>query len=151
RCSFDQALAGHLDDSIVRTVQTAVVDTTNELVDAWLERSTSDVQMMLTNTDHGMYPYAGVPWYSAPFGRDGIVTAFETLWLDPSIARGVLQFLAATQATTDDPERDAEVGKIIHEARFGEMAALGEIPFGRYYGSVDATPLFVMLAAEYWK
>ncbi|HEY1813663.1 MAG TPA: glycogen debranching N-terminal domain-containing protein [Kofleriaceae bacterium] len=150
-CSFERALAGQTEDASSRTPQSANIDTTNELVDAWVERSSSDIQMMLTKTEHGAYPYAGVPWYSAPFGRDGIITAYEMLWLDPMIARGVLQFLSATQATTDDPERDAEVGKIVHEVRHGEMAALGEVPFGRYYGSVDATPLFVMLAAEYWK
>jgi glycogen debranching enzyme len=92
-----------------------------------------------------------VPWFSTPFGRDGILTAFEALWLDPALARGVLTFLALTQATSNDRENDAEPGKIIHEARRGEMAALGEVPFGRYYGSIDATPLFVMLAGAYWR
>jgi glycogen debranching enzyme len=150
-CDFDQAIAQATADGSRRALQTARVDTPNELVDAWLERSAADVEMMLTQTAHGMYPYAGVPWYSTPFGRDGIITAYELLWVDPSVARGVLQFLAATQAIADEPERDAEVGKIIHEVRLGEMAALGEIPFGRYYGSVDATPLFVVLAAAYWR
>src|SRR3546814_13351635 len=70
----------------------------------------------------------------------------QTLWLDPAIARGVLKHLAAEQATAFDPAADAEPGKILHEVRKGEMAELGEVPFRRYYGSIDSTPLFVMLA-----
>ncbi len=125
------------------------IHATSDDLDEWLHRSISDLQMMITETPDGPYPYAGVPWFSTPFGRDGILTAMEVLWIAPEIARGVLGFLAATQATETSPERDAQPGKILHEARGGEMAALGEVPFGRYYGSVDATPLFVMLAAAY--
>ena len=92
-----------------------------------------------------------MPWFSTVFGRDGLITAFECLWLYPDIAKGVLKYLAETQATGVDSRSDAEPGKILHETRRGEMAALGEIPFARYYGSVDATPLFVMLAGAYYE
>jgi glycogen debranching enzyme len=127
------------------------VHTSNEQLGAWLRSSAADLAMMMTATPAGLYPYAGVPWFDTTFGRDGIVTALETLWMWPAVARGVLAFLARTQATDASSERDSEPGKILHEARQGEMAALGEIPFGRYYGSVDATPLFVMLAGAYWR
>jgi len=117
--------------------------------DAWLRRSRSDLAMLTAWTVHGPYPYAGVPWFCTPFGRDGLITAYEVLWLAPEMSRGVLRFLAAHQARDDDPGRDAEPGKILHEMRGGEMANLGEVPFGRYYGSVDSTPWFVLLAAAY--
>jgi glycogen debranching enzyme len=123
----------------------------NPLFNRWLDRSVADLYMMVTDTEHGPYPYAGVPWYNTVFGRDGIWTALFTAWVDPAIARGVLGYLAATQADRDDEASDAEPGKIVHELRRGEMAALGEIPFRRYYGTIDATPLFVALAGAYYQ
>jgi glycogen debranching enzyme len=117
----------------------------------WIRRSVADVQMMMIGNPEVNYPYAGVPWFSTVFGRDGIITALEMLWLSPWIAKGVLQYLAETQAKDFNLAIEAEPGKILHEMRSGEMAALGEVPFGRYYGSVDATPLFILLAGSYYE
>jgi glycogen debranching enzyme len=123
----------------------------NSRFNDWINRSFADVQMMMVGNPEPNYPYAGVPWFSTVFGRDGIITALQMLWLNPAMAKGVLECLASTQATEIDAAIEAEPGKILHEMRQGEMAALGEVPFGRYYGSVDATPLFIILAGAYYE
>src|SRR3546814_16379733 len=107
--------------------------------------------MLLTWTEYGFYPYAGVPWYSTIVGRDGIITALQLVWNAPEIAKGVLKALALTQATEIDDAADAQPGKNVHEMRGGETARPGEGPFRRYYGTVDAMPLFGRLAADSYR
>lgn len=119
------------------------------IFDHWLERSRADLALLTADLETGPYPYAGIPWFSTPFGRDAIITSMQVLWFDHTIARGVLAFLAQNQAKEFSSFRDAAPGKIMHETRKSEMNALKEIPFGLYYGGVDTTPLFVMLAGAY--
>jgi glycogen debranching enzyme len=133
----------------VTTRGITTVETSSELFNEVLCRSAADLAMLMTKTPQGRYPYAGIPWYSTTFGRDGLITALQMLWCDPSMARGVLRRLAHFQSKSFDAASDAEPGKILHEMREGEMAALGEVPFRLYYGSVDSTPLFVLLAGLY--
>lgn len=125
------------------------ITTEAPLFNNWIARSRADLALLTTSLATGPYPYAGVPWFATQFGRDAIITALQSLWLNPSLAAGVVRFLASTQARETSSFQDAEPGKIMHEMRRGEMAALGEVPFGRYYGGVDTTPLFVMLAGAY--
>ena len=147
--AYDRAMAATVARFREARRRSALITSDNPAFNSWLARSYSDVHLLSTELEHGLYPYAGVPWFSCPFGRDGLITARQLLLVEPRLARGVLGFLADQQATALDPASDAEPGKVLHEARYGEMAALGEVPFGRYYGTVDATPLFVILAADY--
>ncbi len=129
----------------------AEVRSNHDLFEVWVQRSRRDLHLLLTETPDGFVPYAGIPWYVAAFGRDALITALQVLPFEPAIAAGTLRFLARHVGRADDAFTDQEPGKIIHELRRGEMAACREIPFVPYYGSVDATPLFLILLAEYWK
>lgn len=133
----------------VVTADIATVTSSNPSFDDVVCRATADVYTLISRGEFGLYPYAGIPWFNTIFGRDGLITAMLMLWVDASVARGVLRTLAATQATTVDTQADAQPGKIIHEVRHGEMARLKEVPFAHYYGTIDATPLYVMLAGMY--
>jgi glycogen debranching enzyme len=127
----------------------ASIGSASPLFSDWMDRSRADLALLTSELETGPYPYAGIPWFSTPFGRDAVITALQTLWLDPGLARGVLRFLAHHQAQEESAFLDAAPGKIMHETRKGEMSATRELPFGRYYGGVDTTPLFVMLAGAY--
>jgi glycogen debranching enzyme len=129
--------------------QGATIHSPERVFHDWIEKSRADLALLTTELKTGPFPYAGIPWFSTPFGRDAIITSMQMLWLDPSLARGVLAFLAANQAKERSAFQDSAPGKIMHETRKGEMVALHELPFGLYYGGVDTTPLFVMLAGAY--
>src|SRR5690606_20613033 len=118
---------------------------------ASLERAIDDLRGLLLFTPEGPVPAAGIPWFVAAFGRDALLTAFFLLPYRPDVAAGTLRYLARRQAQHDDPAREAEPGKIMHEVRFGELTRTGKTPHSPYYGSVDATPLFLMLLDGYLK
>jgi glycogen debranching enzyme len=113
------------------------------------DRSLKDMRVLLTDIGHGPFPVAGLPIFAVPFGRDSLIAALQMLPVNPKVALGTLRTMAATQGTKLDPWRDEEPGKIMHEMRYGELAATGRIPFNPYYGSIDSTPLFLVLLAEY--
>jgi glycogen debranching enzyme len=148
---FFRGLLAHRREMRRSTAGATSIETSNDIFNEVLCQSMADLNMLTTETPQGRYPYAGIPWYSTTFGRDGIITGLQMLWIDPRVAHGILKRLAFYQAKSVDPRADAEPGKILHEMRGGEMAALHEVPFEQYYGSVDATPLFVMLAGLYFE
>ncbi len=123
--------------------------TSSEILDEGLiHRSALDMRALLDFEDTGPFPTAGIPWYAVPFGRDAIICAYQTLGWHPDIARGTLRLLARCQGTKVDEATEEAPGKIFHELRRGELARIGAIPHHPFYGSVDATPLFVVLFAE---
>lgn len=146
---FEGALRALTQSMQERLKRGSSLSSSGRLFNEWIDQSRSDLALLTSALPTGPYPYAGIPWFATEFGRDAIITALQTLWLNPALAAGVLRFLARTQAHEESAFRDAEPGKIMHEMRRGEMALLREVPFGQYYGGVDTTPLFVMLAGAY--
>lgn len=129
----------------------AVWETDNEEVNAVLRQAERDLRMLASDFGKGFFPVAGVPWYAVPFGRDSLIASLQALSLRPDLAAGTLRTLAGWQGRRHDLWRDEAPGKILHELRTGELARTGEVPFGPYFGTIDATPLFLILAGEYWR
>jgi glycogen debranching enzyme len=146
---FADALATRREEISVFSQGWTGISASNELMGALLHRSVADLTALIRYAAEGTFIMAGIPWFATLFGRDSLITAFFALPFNPAIAVGTLKTLAALQGTQVDANREEQPGKIIHELRFGEMAASGEIPFGRYYGSVDSTPLFLWLLGRY--
>lgn len=123
--------------------------TDNEVFDRLLSRSLRDLRALYTKTDGVGYLAAGIPWYVTIFGRDSLIAAYQMLMVNPRPAREALELLARHQGTKDDPWRDEEPGKILHEIRVGDLAGSGVVPHSPYYGSVDSTPWFLIVLAQY--
>ncbi|MDM5317028.1 amylo-alpha-1,6-glucosidase [Fictibacillus sp. b24] len=131
--------------------ETTRVETDYKPLQRLIDRGIMDLRVLLTDIGHGSFPVAGLPWFGVPFGRDSLIAALQMLAFNPEIAKGTLLTMASQQGTKVDPWRDEQPGKIMHEIRYGELAATNQIPFTPYYGTIDATPLFLVLLSEYTK
>lgn len=131
--------------------QCAEYESSDEQLNRTIEQSVTDLRALYIEVDGAQIISAGTPWYSTAFGRDSIITSLQTLVLNPGIAIDTLRYLAATQGSREDPFTEEQPGKIMHEIRRGELARAREIPFIPYYGTIDATPLFLVLLHETWR
>lgn len=116
-----------------------------------VDQGLGDLKLLLTDIGFGEFPVAGLPWFGVPFGRDSLIAALQMLPMRPEVARGTLLTMAAYQGKDKNPWRDEQPGKIMHELRFGELSNTNQVPFTPYYGSIDSTPLFLVLLVEYCK
>jgi len=146
---FDDALAQRRSEIARLDAGWARISASHESLDLLLQRSAADLTSMIRFAPEGAFLMAGIPWFATLFGRDSILTALFALPFNPALAVGTLKTLASLQGSQLDQRRDEQPGKIVHEIRAGELTATGEVPFGRYYGSVDATPLFLWLLGRY--
>lgn len=150
RCStpaadFDSALSARRSEIEESRTGWARLSASNTRFDSLLTRSQADLTSLISHTTDGTFIMAGIPWFATLFGRDSIITALAVLPFNPDVAALTLQTLAGMQGSQINEAREEQPGKIVHEIRAGEMAATGEVPFGRYYGSIDSTPLFLWL------
>ncbi|MBI1214986.1 MAG: Bacterial alpha-L-rhamnosidase [Alphaproteobacteria bacterium] len=148
--AFEHAKKAATDDVEAHLARRPRISSSNPAFDDWVKLNARDVALLTTRLETGLFPYAGIPRFNAAFGRDAIITALQLLWQDPALAKGVLATLAHYQANETSTFLDSEPGKIMHELRLGEMAACREIPYIPYYGTADATPLFISLAGAYF-
>jgi glycogen debranching enzyme len=130
--------------------QTTHFESSNDVFDSALRTAVSDFHALQIPGGNGHVIAAGIPWFATMFGRDSIIAAYQSLSVNPQLAVETLRVLAHFQGTEYNDWRDEEPGKILHEYRQGEMTRAGEMPFGPYYGTIDATPLFLILLSETW-
>lgn len=149
--SFSSALQDLLAEYAEWFEQGTRVTTDCDALNQMIERGLTDLKALTTDIGDGPFLVAGIPWFAVPFGRDSIIAALQLMMFHPEVARGTLRTLARLQGTQVDVSRCEQPGKILHELRRGEMANLNEVPFGRYYGSIDSTPLFLVLVVEYYR
>jgi glycogen debranching enzyme len=131
--------------------ETTTVKTDFAPLQKLVDRGISDLRVLLTDIGYGSFPVAGLPWFGVPFGRDSLIAALQMLAFNTEVAKGTLLTLAQYQGKNVDPWRDEQPGKIMHEIRYGELSTTNQIPFTPYYGTIDATPLFLILLTEYVK
>ncbi|MCZ8512660.1 amylo-alpha-1,6-glucosidase [Paenibacillus filicis] len=147
--SFEEGLKRLEASYAVWSQETTRIASDSDVFNGLYRRGVQDLRMLMTDVGYGHTTVAGLPWFAVPFGRDSLIASLFLLPLQPEQAKGTLRTLAAHQGTTTDAWRDEQPGKIMHEIRFGELVNTKQSPFGPYYGSVDATPLFLVLIAEY--
>jgi len=147
--ALDHAFVGIRDSYEAWRSASTHIETDHELFDQLLRRALRDLRLLVDDVEGDLVPTAGIPWFAVPFGRDSLITAVQTLCLQPAIAAGTLRFLARHQGTEVNDFRDEAPGKILHEVRTGELAKLRKVPHSPYYGSVDSTPLFLVTLGEY--
>ncbi|KGX90797.1 amylo-alpha-1,6-glucosidase [Pontibacillus marinus] len=146
--NYDQAYAACENELEQWMNDQTKVTTSHPIINKTLERAEKDLYLLATDIGQGSFPVAGIPWFCVPFGRDSMITAIQSLVLNPDLAKSTLLTLAHLQGDIENDWNEEAPGKILHEMRNGEMANLNEIPFKRYYGSIDSTPLYIVLFAE---